>query len=231
VSDSADHVQLPVSNRVRRSQSERRAETRGRILAAVLESIEEMGLTRTTAAEIARRAGVTWGAVQHHYGDKRGILVAVLQESTNRFIDQLARVEVEGRSLEERVDAFVRCAWEHFSSAHYHCTVEILLHLAGEDPVPDLPRSLAELQGPSWAASWSRIFHDSPLPPRRSVALQRYAASVLSGLASFRILEGGDARLRELELGFLKETLLRELGGDTGPSAGGSALLLLPGAR
>ena len=62
----------------RRSHAERRAETRARIIEAVIESIAEVGFHRTTAVEITRRAGVTWGAVQHHFGDKDGILLAVL---------------------------------------------------------------------------------------------------------------------------------------------------------
>ena len=56
--------------RVRRSQAERSAETRTRILAAGIDSIADVGLQRSTAAEIACSAGVTWGAVQHHVGDK-----------------------------------------------------------------------------------------------------------------------------------------------------------------
>lgn len=54
----------------RRSHAERTAETQARIVAAVVASIAERGLQRTTAAEVTRRAGVTWGAVQHHFGGK-----------------------------------------------------------------------------------------------------------------------------------------------------------------
>ena len=57
--------------RERRSQTERTAETRERVMAAVVESIAEVGYPKTTANEIARRAGVTWGAVQHHFGERR----------------------------------------------------------------------------------------------------------------------------------------------------------------
>ena len=201
----------PAKPRARRSHAERREETRARIEAAVIEAIHEVGLPRTTGAEIAQRAGVTWGAVQHHYGDKRGILVAVLERSTTRFIEQLEAVPVEGRSLAERVHDFVERAWEHFSSPDYRCTAEILLYLSGDDAQPDLPRTLAELQGPSWSQAWKRIFHDARLPRPRAVALQRYVASVLSGLSGFRILEGADERLREIELGFLEDTLLAQL--------------------
>ncbi len=69
----------------RRSQAERTAETRGRIVGAVVESIREVGLQRTTAAEVSRRAGVTWGAVQHHFGGKDGMLEAVLEHSFDHF--------------------------------------------------------------------------------------------------------------------------------------------------
>lgn len=206
-----DRLIIPFPPRVRRTQAERGAETRARIEAAVVESIDEVGLQRTTASEITRRAGVSWGAVQHHYGDKRGILIAVLEESTNRLIQRLGAVRLEGLSLEERVAAFVDTAWEHFSSSHYRCTFEILneLSVAGES-IPDLPHSLAELQGPSWAESWQRFFGDAPIPARRAVALQRYATAVLSGMASMRVLEGDT---RGVELDFLKDTLLFELSG------------------
>jgi hypothetical protein len=59
----------------RRTHAERSADTRARILAAVVECISEIGFQRTTASEIASRAGVTWGAVQHHLGGKDGILL------------------------------------------------------------------------------------------------------------------------------------------------------------
>ena len=42
----------------------------GRVKAAVIESIADLGYQRTTGAEIARRAGVTWGAVQHTSGTR-----------------------------------------------------------------------------------------------------------------------------------------------------------------
>ena len=72
-------ARAPAPARERRSHAERTAETRCRVMAAVVESIADVGYQKTTSAEIARRAGVTWGAVQHHFGDKDGILMAVLE--------------------------------------------------------------------------------------------------------------------------------------------------------
>jgi len=193
----------------RRSQAERTAETRARILAAVVESIGEVGFQRTTANEIARRAGVTWGAVQHHFGGKDGILRAVLEDSFERFAARLEGIPVEGTPLEKRIDLFVDRAWEHFSSDHYRSTFEILLHYTGlEEPDPELHWQDQMFQ--AWSRIWRRLFGDASGPRRRSIVLQRYTIGVLSGLASLQTFEG-PVRRGGAELELLKRALAREM--------------------
>jgi AcrR family transcriptional regulator len=195
----------------RRSHAERTAETRARILAAVVESIAEVGFGRTTAAEITGRAGVTWGAVQHHFGGKDGLLVAVLDDSFQRFEARLAAVPVEGVAVPERVRAFVDRAFEHFTSREYASTFEILLDaLRREHPPAGGPR-WQEAMSRAWARVWRRFFGDLGGSRRRQGALQHYTISVLSGLASTLLLEGAGARVREAELDLLCDTLVREL--------------------
>jgi AcrR family transcriptional regulator len=193
--------------RDRRSNAERAAETRARIVAAVVESIAELGFQRTTAAEIARRAGVTWGAVQHHFGGKEGILVAVLEDSFNRFAERFADIDVEGMSLEKRVSLFVDRAWAHFASPHFRSTLEILLHYAAPDPEDVWPDELLA----AWNRIWSGLFYDAQLSRGRLLRLQRYTIALLVGLASLEVFERAPNPLRNGELGLLKDTLTREL--------------------
>jgi AcrR family transcriptional regulator len=181
---------------------------------AVVESISAVGYQRTTSAEIARRAGVTWGAVQHHFGDKDGILMAVLAESFGEFAGALSAAPDEDESLEKRVSAFVDLAWAHFGSPHFRSTFEILLNLPH-----DLELTWQRETLDAWYALWSRYFPRSAPSRRRTVDLMHYTVSTLAGLAATRILEGGGApvrtapvRTRELE--FLKDTLRRELARD-----------------
>jgi AcrR family transcriptional regulator len=202
-------VQIPAPLRERRTQTERTAETRERVLAAVVESIGEIGYPKTTATEIARRAGVSWGAAQHHFGDKEGILVAVLEESFNRFADVLAgRVDAD-LSLAARVSLFVDRSWLHFGSAQYRSTYEILINL----PPGLAPAWQSEVLA-TWMRIWSDYFPEFPensRPERRTVNIMRYAVSVLSGLATMNMLERAPDRSRTTELGYLKNTLTAEL--------------------
>ena len=55
------------------------AEKRARIIAVARACFSEQAYEDTTTAEIARRAGVSEGTIFHHFGTKRGLLVAVAE--------------------------------------------------------------------------------------------------------------------------------------------------------
>jgi AcrR family transcriptional regulator len=194
---------------LRRTQAERTAETRRRILDAVVESIAEVGFQRTTASEIVRRAGVTWGAVQHHFGAKGGILEAVLEDTFERFEAKLGDIPADA-PLAERVSLFVERAWQHFSSAHFRSTFEILLHHGkGEDG--EVPPHWQETMFRAFDRVFDRLFADSRLPRRERGVLHQYAVAQLVGLAALQMLD--QPRSRGAQLALLERTLLRELRG------------------
>ncbi|HKA13409.1 MAG TPA: TetR/AcrR family transcriptional regulator [Myxococcota bacterium] len=198
---------------VRRTQAERTAATRERIMRAVVASIAEIGFQKTTANEITRRAGVTWGAVQHHFGGKDGILDAVLEESFERFAVRLAAVPTEGASLAERVSAFVDIAWEHFGSPDYRSTFEILLNYTREADSDEPPIWESEMFS-AWNRVWATIFADVSLPRRKVVALQAFSISAVSGMAALAMLRRAAEPVHGAELDLLKKTLVREMSGE-----------------
>jgi AcrR family transcriptional regulator len=201
----------------RRSHAERTAETRARIVTATVACIAELGFQRATAQEITRRAGVTWGAVQHQFGDKDGILLAVLDDSFQRFEAHLADVPLERTSLAERASLFVERAWRHFSSREYASTFEILLdHLRREAPRAARQPSWQERMFESFDRVWRRLFHDAAISRGRHRLLQHYTVAVLSGLASSLLLEGPGSKVRDGELALLEATLVRGLSGREG---------------
>jgi AcrR family transcriptional regulator len=62
----------------RRGRGRPSAGAREAILAAALELVSTDGLSRLTTKEVARRAGVSEASVFYHYGDKVGLLQAVI---------------------------------------------------------------------------------------------------------------------------------------------------------
>lgn len=200
----SEGLRIPVPKRPRRSHAERTAATRRRVKAAVVESIAAVGYQKTTGAEIARRAGVTWGAVQHHFGDKDGILMAVLEESFNRFAEILGAPPDDASGLTERVSIFVERAWTHFASDHYRTTLEILLNLPSDlDPSWE-----ADLLA-SWKRIWQVYFPENPMSARQTANLMHYTISVLTGLAAMNMLTRRDIPVGDEQLAMLEQTLVR----------------------
>jgi AcrR family transcriptional regulator len=176
----------------------------------VVDVIARDGFQGLTANQVAARSGVTWGAVQHHFGGKDQLLLAVLEDSFERFAERLEHVAVDGTSLAARAALFVDLAWDHFRSHHYRATFEILLSYLGREEHRDAGNWRIEMSR-AWDRVWSRIFADAKLTRKRSLMLQHFTVSTLSGLAATLMLQDRDAVLPKGELAVLKATLTREL--------------------
>jgi AcrR family transcriptional regulator len=204
----------PTRKRARRSHAERTAETRASIIAAVIDAIAESGFQAATAHAITRRAGVTWGAVQHHFGGKDELLIAVLEDTFTRFAERLADIPDSSSPLGERVSLFVDRAWDHFRSRHFRAAFEILLNYLGREDQADAG-TWREQMTAAWDTVWSRIFADASVSRRRSLMLQHYTISTLSGLAATQMMASAEAELPPGELDLIKRVLLQELVSDS----------------
>ncbi len=200
-------VSIRVPDRPRRTHAERAAATRGKIVDAVVESIAEVGYRRTTAQEITRRAGVTWGAVNHHFGGKQGILAAVLESSFDHFASLVESIPRRGLSLEQRAGLFVERAWLHFSDPRYASTFQILINHAPTESGDGGPR-WQDTMAEAWDAVWQELFDDVGIPIDQLHALQRYTVAVLTGLAATRMMQGANPTEPTAELAMLRDTLV-----------------------
>jgi AcrR family transcriptional regulator len=83
------------------TQTERSTATRGRILEAARALFAERGWAATSVDEVVRAAGVTKGALYHHFRDKTDLLRAVYEAQEQASIEHLLdRVDPTGDPLE-----------------------------------------------------------------------------------------------------------------------------------
>jgi TetR/AcrR family transcriptional regulator, regulator of cefoperazone and chloramphenicol sensitivity len=101
-------------------------DTRARIVEETVRCICEEGFPAATAKHVAERAGVTWGVIQYHFGDRNGLLMAVVDEGVSRLMDSLSSAEVSGLPLNRRVETVVDIAWNCYSSPTSLAAFEIL---------------------------------------------------------------------------------------------------------
>jgi AcrR family transcriptional regulator len=91
-------------NPERRSQAARAGATRGALITAARRLFTERGYDGVGTEEIVRAAGVTRGALYHHFGGKRELLDAAYEQLEAESTARVARV-VLGSELESPLQA------------------------------------------------------------------------------------------------------------------------------
>lgn len=79
----------------RRSQADRREETRALLMTAARQLFADKGFAETSTPEIVAAAGVTRGALYHHFADKTALFAAVVEQE---HADRAAAIESAGDS-------------------------------------------------------------------------------------------------------------------------------------
>jgi AcrR family transcriptional regulator len=91
------------------------AETRERLITAAQEAIHELGFNRASSREIARRSGLTFGVIQHHFGSYEAVLLAAVSREGDRLQEMLATAEITGNTAEEKLACVADLVWSFVS--------------------------------------------------------------------------------------------------------------------
>lgn len=98
----------------RRTQAERRASTRGKLLDAALECLVRNGYQGTTMVEVQQLAGVSRGALQHYWPSKADLVVAAVDHLFDSLIETNRRKARNLVDSDNRIDAAVDILWSSF---------------------------------------------------------------------------------------------------------------------
>jgi AcrR family transcriptional regulator len=83
------------STRPRRTQADRSATTRAALVKAARGLFADQGFTATSRDQIAERAGVTRGALYHHFESKTAVAAAVVAELEDELVDRVVTAAAE----------------------------------------------------------------------------------------------------------------------------------------
>lgn len=162
----------------RRSQDDRSNATRQKLIEAATASLVAKGYARTTAVEICAQAGVTRGALFHHFENLAALLVAALEDTYKRLFMPFGDHEQD-----TPLDEWLAIVWQKMSQPEFKAVIEIWLAARNN---PDLAPTLqpvidqyVEIFAPDKSNRLRRL-----LGEKQSVlAFYRMAIEVLIGLA------------------------------------------------
>lgn len=99
--------------RVRRSHGERSGATRRQLVQATIDVVRERSYHGASVFEVAKAAGVTPGALQHHFGSKAALMLHVLETILGAEGPDALTWPAPSLSLATRAQRFVQVLWTH----------------------------------------------------------------------------------------------------------------------
>jgi AcrR family transcriptional regulator len=199
---------LPVEGRARRSDG---ALTRARVLDAVVECILERGYYEASSNAIARRAGVTWGAIQHQFGTRHALLLAVLEDRWQRLTRQLESADVVGDTLEERLGCVMAALESHYGTPEQLVLTQIMLDLVQSSATSESTKRAVVRHGQELTRVWRPLLARALGGAATDETLVRYAFLTIRGYLSANAMA---ARLTPLRSdGAVRALLLQGVAG------------------
>jgi AcrR family transcriptional regulator len=117
-----------------RTQEERRAETRTRLLDAAVQSLAEVGLAATTTRRVCEIAGVSMGAMTHHFPHRVDMLGGAAEHLAARRIAELVEMAEDfPDDPRERLAILLDLLWADFNSTTFDVFVKLWVASA-DDP-------------------------------------------------------------------------------------------------
>lgn len=209
--------------RPRRAEQERSRVSRRRLIDAAVSALMDMGYSAMTLSEIARRAGLTTGAVQYHFGSKDDLLLEMLDVLFlgTGFLAPESETEAsaEGAGLYRRCEIFVERSMHTYGQPNYFLIWEIIIATRRD---PALNARVAAARNDvvaDWQRRFRRLFAELTVPEDEALELINFVNGHLRGISLLNrygpIKQESWARQRRL----ITDALYRELsalGGGTG---------------
>lgn len=166
----------------RRTQAERRASTHAALLDATTRCLVERGYSRTSTNDIIRIAGVSRGALLHHFASKAELLGAAVDHVVTRceveFREAFAALPVEERTLERAVDQL----WDLFRGTSFDAALELLVAARTDRELRVVMQDVLARFERNVSADFGMLFPATASGPMAR-AIVRFAFATLEGAA------------------------------------------------
>ncbi|OXM60686.1 TetR/AcrR family transcriptional regulator [Amycolatopsis vastitatis] len=179
-----------------RTQAQRREQTRTALLDATIDSLVEVGYARTSVQEICARAGVSKGAVQHHFTAKAELMAAAVEHLTTKLRRRLAASLADLPGGGTGVAAAIDLLWAGYSGTLSTAVTELWVAARTD---PELRAAIRPVDRALGRATLEHVTQVAgELPPERAEMLFWLTVNLTRGLALDAELGGDPNRRRQL---------------------------------
>lgn len=183
--------------RTARTQEERSATMQRRLLDATVATLAEKGYSGTTTLEVQQRAGVSRGALLHHYGSRTELMVAAVEHLTRQRMSEVLSVAQQTAPKKNRLEWAVRLVWSTFDGPLFVAALELWMAARSDADLLEALLPQERILGQSIRSMAAELFGPELSGSPEFAAVFETLTDAMRGAAARDVLraEGSDERL------------------------------------
>ncbi|MDP9182845.1 MAG: TetR/AcrR family transcriptional regulator [Actinomycetota bacterium] len=183
--------------RASRTQGERSAAMQRRLLDATIAALYEKGYGGTTTLEVQQRAGVSRGALLHHYSSRADLMVAAVEHLVRERMAEVLLIAQQAPPKAKRVEWAVRVLWRTFDGAMFTAALELWLAARNDEELLAVLLPQERILGQAIRGMAADLFGPAARDSADFPDALELVLDAMRGAASRRVLrtEGSEERL------------------------------------
>jgi AcrR family transcriptional regulator len=178
---------------------------RGRLLQATLDCLVDLGYAGTTTTAVVERAGVSRGAILHHFPTKADLVAAAIEYAFERRVEAFRENFARLPRDEGLVDGVLAALWKEINGPTYYAWLELVVAARTDPALRKKVSPVAERWTESVDATFREIFGLPRTPDKHPLALAPIVTfTIMEGLALEKIARFGDPSLEKRVLSAIK---------------------------
>lgn len=172
----------------RRTQEERSAEMRQRLVNATIKCLVEVGYERTTTVRIVETAQVSRGALLHHFESKEDIITLAFEQFLRDHTEDIRQMASSVRSGGMDISEFLRDLWARFSGELFFITLEYVTEARHNARLHERLVPIVRSFHIALDDIWKEFFSDAPLAEGQMTTVLNMTLCLLRGMGLQTIL-------------------------------------------
>jgi AcrR family transcriptional regulator len=112
----------------RRTQAERRAVTRAKIVTGALDALARLGYTQMRIGDVAENVGISTGALSYHFPQKTDLALAAVEEGERIVLARLRQLVKEASDAPDRDARILDALYEVHSGIEFQAFLSVQAH-------------------------------------------------------------------------------------------------------
>ncbi|MGL4635273.1 MAG: TetR/AcrR family transcriptional regulator [Beijerinckiaceae bacterium] len=159
-----------------------------RLLEATLKVLESKGYLRANIADIAASAGVTRGAVNHHFRDKDDLVSSASRLMLNTAAKEISKLAEEVSGGRMSLDDFLDVLWKMYRGRLFMVTLEFMTEARHNEPLRTELREHVRHFHDALDAIWVRFFENSGVDHEQAKIALNTTLCLLRGMGLQSVL-------------------------------------------